>query len=67
MEEIQVDKTFMTIRETARAGLVSEHFLRVLEAEGRLPGIYTGNRKLVNVPLLVEQLNRESMENAGGE
>ena len=59
-------QVFLTIRQVARTGLISEYFLRALEAEGRLPGIYAGNRKLVNVPLLVEQLNRESAANARG-
>ena len=61
-----MEQIFLTIRQVARTGLISEHFLRLLETEGRLPGIYAGNRKLVNVPLLVEQLNRESAANAMG-
>lgn len=52
--------TFMTIRQVAATGLISEHYLRRLEKAGRLPGIYTGRKKLVNVEKLVEMLNTES-------
>ncbi len=53
---------FMTIRECAQTGILSEHHLRLLAKQNRLPGIYTGNRFKVNYPLLVEQLDRESRE-----
>lgn len=53
---------FMTIRETAKTGMISEHHLRLMEKQGRLPGVRVGNRFKVNVDLLVEQLNRESAE-----
>ena len=52
--------TFKTIRQTAATGLLTEHYLRLLVAENRCPGIRTGNRFLVNVEALVEQLERES-------
>lgn len=51
---------FLTIRETARAGILSEHHLRLLEKQGRLPGMRAGNRFKVNVAMLIEQLDRES-------
>lgn len=54
---------FLTIRKTAATGILSEHHLRLLEKQGRLPGIRSGNRFLVNLPLLMEQLDRESREN----
>lgn len=52
--------TFLSIRQVARTGLVSEHLLRVWEKQGKLPGIYSGCKKLVNFELLEEQLKRES-------
>ena len=58
----RMGKVFLTIRETAKTGLLSEYALRLLEAQGRLPGIYVGRKKLVNVPLLRQQLERESLE-----
>ncbi len=54
-------KNFLTIRQTARTGVLTEYTLRLMEKQGRLPGIRSGNRFLVNVPLLVEQLDRESL------
>lgn len=57
---------FLTIRQAAAIGILSEHHLRLLEKQGRLPGIRAGNRFLVNVPILVEQLDRESLAAASG-
>lgn len=51
---------FKTIRQTAATGILSEHRLRLLVAEGKCPGIRTGNRFLVNVPALAEMLDKES-------
>ena len=39
---------------------VTEYYLRQLEAQGKLPGPYSGRTKLVNIPLLIEQINAES-------
>lgn len=61
---IIVDSKFLTIRQTAATGILSEHHLRLLEKQGRLPGVRSGNRFLVNTALLIEQLDRESMEQA---
>ena len=51
---------FMTIRETAKTGIMSEHYLRIMEKQGTLPGIRTGRTFRVNYQMLVDQLNRES-------
>ena len=53
---------FMTIRETAATGILSEYHLRLMAKRNELPGIYAGTRFKVNFPLLVEKLNRDSME-----
>lgn len=53
---------FKTIRQTAATGILSEHRLRLLVAEGKCPGIRTGNRFMVNVPALAEMLDKESRE-----
>ena len=60
---------FKTIRQTAATGLLSEHRLRILVAKGECPGIYTGNRFLVNTTALAEQLDAESKKtiNGGGD
>lgn len=57
-----MDKKFLTIRQTAETGILSEHHLRMMGKQGRLPGIRSGNRFLVNTTLLIEQLDRESAE-----
>ena len=53
---------FKTIRQTAATGLISEHYLRLLVAEGKCPGILTGNRFMVNTVALAEMLDRQSRE-----
>lgn len=51
---------FKTIRETAKTGLLSQYRLRILVANGQCPGIYAGNRFLVNVKALSEMLEAQS-------
>ena len=53
---------FKTIRETAKTGLLSENHLRSLVAEGKCPGIYRGNRFLINMDALQEMLDKQSRE-----
>lgn len=53
---------FRTIRQTAATGILSEHRIRLMVAAGTCPGIKAGNRFLINVPALVEQLERMSRE-----
>lgn len=55
--------TFKTIRQTAAMGLMTEHYLRLLVAQGNCPGIRSGNRFMVNVEALAEQLDAESRQN----
>lgn len=51
---------FLTIRKAAALGVMSEHYLRQLVAQGKCPGIKSGNRFLINVEALTEQLEAES-------
>ena len=51
---------FLTIRQTAATGILSEHHLRMMVKQGTLPGIYSGTRFKVNYELLVKQLNSAS-------
>lgn len=57
--------TFKTIRQAAAMGLMTEHYLRLLVAQGKCPGVYSGRRFLVNVDILAEQLDAESRRNCG--
>ena len=45
----------MTTREIARTGLLSEHALRLLLKEGKLPAIYVGNKSLINYDKLCQE------------
>ena len=58
---------FRTIRQTAATGILPEHRLRLMVAQGICPGIQTGNRFLINVTALEEQLDRQSRMVKGGE
>ena len=60
-----MEQKFETIRQTAKLGILSEHNLRLRLAQGRLPGVYSGNRFMVNVPMLMQKLDAESEQ--GGE
>ncbi len=51
---------FLTIRETAKLGFLSEHNLRMRLAQGLLPHIKAGTKCLVNVNQLIENLEAES-------
>lgn len=56
---------FMTIRQVAASGLISEHFLRGMVARGECPGIRYGNRFLINVEQLEKKLNEMSRHEVG--
>lgn len=56
---------FMSIREVARTGLLSEYTLRLMEKQKQLPCVYTGKKCLINFDKLVEQLN--SLNSEGGD
>lgn len=46
----------MTIRQVAKTGLLSEYSLRKLAKQGRLPAIFVGNKCLINLEQLKQQL-----------
>ena len=54
---------FRTIRQTASDGILSEHRLRQMQKEGKLPGFYVGNRFLVDQEELEAFLHREATKN----
>ncbi len=58
-------KMFNTIRETARITGLSEKYLRRIQKEEKLPGIYCGNRFMVNYTLLMRQITLADMESGG--
>ena len=59
---------FLTIRQAAKCGPLPEHRLRVMKAEGRLPGFAAGTRWYVDYNKLLEMLDRMTdvaVDNAG--
>lgn len=56
-------KRFLSIRETAKTGIITEHLLRQMVAKGEAPGFYAGTHFRVNYPMLVAKLDAMS---AGG-
>ena len=48
---------FLSIRETAKSGILTEYRLRCMEKSGELPCIYAGKKCLINFDLLIAQLN----------
>ncbi len=54
---------YKTIRQTSRELKFPEHLIRTMVKQGVCPGIYSGNRFLVNVEMFVEQLDAESCRN----
>ena len=50
-------KDFNTIRETAIMTGLSEKYLRRLQKQNKLPGVYSGSRFLVNYASLIQYLS----------
>lgn len=47
----------LTIREAAREGPLTEYALRLLQKQGKLPGVQIGTKFLLNYDKLITQLN----------
>ncbi len=58
-----MNKKFVTIKEAANTGILSEYALRLMYHQGKLPCIMVGKKCLINYPLLEEQLEKESQNN----
>lgn len=56
------DAPFQTIRQVAKSGLLSEHYLRLRLSQGKLPGFFVGNRFMVDYAALVDMMHRESVQ-----
>lgn len=56
---------FMSIREVAKTGILSEYTLRLMEKQGKLPCIHTGRKCLINFDKLVDQLNAGGNQDDG--
>ena len=56
MQEVK----FKSIREIAKTGLISEHYLRIMVKKGECPCIKSGNKYLINEAALIEKLDAMS-------
>lgn len=54
---------YMTIRQTAKRTGIAESFLRSAVKNKKIPGFYSGNKFLVNVPRMLEVLENQSTQN----
>ena len=59
---MEQNKPFMTLQETCRFTGLSVYSLRQGVKNGTIPHIVSGGKYLINVPLLLDRLNRESLE-----
>lgn len=55
-----MEKKFLTIRETAKTGILPEFRLRQLHKQGKIPCIMCGSKCMVNYDLLLKSLDVES-------
>ena len=56
---------YLTIRQTAERGIITEFQLRKMLRAGELPGFYSGKTYKVNVPMLIDKLDAMSAVNGG--
>ena len=52
--------TYLTIRQVAATGILSEHAIRIMEKQGKIPCLKIGKKTMINFPLFLETLNCES-------
>lgn len=50
--------TMLTVRETAKKGILPEHAIRLLLKAGKLPAIFVGKKAYINYEKLCEQLSQ---------
>jgi hypothetical protein len=56
---------YLTIKQTAKRGIITEFQLRKMLRAGELPGFYSGKTYKVNVPMLIDKLDAMSAVNGG--
>ena len=58
--------TMMTIRELARTGILTEHAIRLMVKQNKLPVLYIGKKALINYEKTVEMLQSLTVKQYGG-
>ena len=54
---------YQTVRQIARTGIISDHGLRLLLKQGKIPAFFIGSKALLDFDTVVEYLRRLSEEN----
>lgn len=60
--DLQKQPKMLTIKETARTGILPENALRTLVKQGKITGIQVGRKLLVNYDRLCDWLNNNGKE-----
>ncbi len=60
-----VNKKFLTVREVAATGILTEYAIRLMLKQKKIPAIYINNKALINYPLLLETLDEQSKQALG--
>lgn len=60
-KQYDLSRQFQTIADAARTTGLSQYFIRRGCRDGSVPHIKSGNKFMVNVPLLIEQMDRQSV------
>lgn len=55
------NKKFLTVREVAATGILTEYAIRLLLKQKKIPAIYINRKALINYPMLLESLDKQSI------
>lgn len=58
--------TMMTVRELAKTGILTEHAIRLMLKQNKLPVLYIGKKALINYEKTVEMLQSLTVKQYGG-
>jgi len=64
MQYTTIFPVYQSIKDTAKVSGLSEFYLRKLLKKGQLPHIKSGNKVLINIPSLLDQLENEVVHDA---
>lgn len=56
------EKKFLTVREVVATGIMTEYSLRLMLKQKKIPAIYINKKALINYPLLLEELDKQSLQ-----
>lgn len=56
------EKKFLTVREVAATGILTEYSIRLMLKQKKIPAIYINRKALINYPLLLEVLDKQSLQ-----